>query len=144
MKQRLIILTKYAVVFPRALHHTVPVISRGGSRSCSRAAAGGGSLSDVSGPVKCCVTGARRRWGARSSEHRSPRGAWGQNETRAQSSPSRERSCPTSSPTAAITATRRKVTLRRTPCVCAVTACGFWQSMRVYIRFSLSHSLFWF
>lgn len=71
-----------------------PIISRGGSRSCSKAAADGGSLSDASGPVKCCVTGARRRWCARSPEHRSPRGAWGRNETRAQSSPSRERSCP--------------------------------------------------
>lgn len=120
-----------------------PVISRGGSRSCSRAAAGGGSLSDASGPVKCCVTGARRRRGARSSEHRSPRGAWGRNETRAQSSPSRERSCPPArrlhpSPKS------KKSYLEENPCgfsfpsVLRSHCLRLWQSMRVYIRFSLS------
>ncbi len=121
-----------------------PVISRGGSRSCSRAAAGGGSLSDASGPVKCCVTGARRRRGARSSEHRSPRGAWGRNETRAQSSPSRERSCPPArrlhpSPKS------KKSYLEENPVVslslvfCAVTACGF-DSQCVFTSDSLSLS----
>lgn len=102
-----------------ALHR--PVISRGGSRSCSTAAFDVGSLWDASGPEKCCVTGARQTRCARSSEHRIPRGAWGRNETRGQSSQSRERSCPPAhrlhpSPTLKDNRRKKSYRMEESPC----------------------------